>query len=271
MKVVCLLGHNLPPFFTETHPQSEELERYAIDLWHAGFGVLTPHLNAPRAEGLRIPKELLLSFDFRVIQKLCDAVFVVPGWEDDESVWERVTIASAAGKPVFDSLAQIVRWRDNRSFARLDIGEGGDQLVVSVPRVKIMFVVGKYFVGEKKGEVPVPDRNAIHQNILAANRVAVMLWQESMGAFTPHNNTHHFELKTKVTEPVYQAFDQLVLERLVDGLVVLESWVNSSGGMGEVSKAQKLGLPVLNAYDLVSLRNLRDGKKPIRVITTISD
>lgn len=272
MKTVCLFGPNLPRFFLEGHAQSEALENYAIDLWHAGFGVLASHLNAPRAEGLDIPETLLLGFDFRAIKEFCDAVFVMPGWEDDESVWKRVIIAGGAGKPVFDSLGQIVRWRDGRGFASLAVTAPlgcQDQFFVSVPKIKIVFVVGKYFVGEKKNGILIPVRNAIHQNILAANQVAVMLVQERVWPFTPHNNTHHFELKTKVGEPTYQAFDQLLLERLIDGLVILPSWVNSTGAPKEVALAQRIGKPVIHSYDLQSIRNWRDGKGPVNVIKTI--
>ncbi|MDO8561054.1 MAG: hypothetical protein Q7R91_02465 [bacterium] len=270
MKTVCLFGPNLPPFFVDANPASEALETCAIDLWHAGFGVLVPHLNAPRADGLKIPSWLQLSFDAAAIRKFSDAVFVMPGWESDDSVWARVALAEEAGKSVFESLEQIVRWREGKPHVTLK-GVFGEVLwnIDLVRPIKIVFVVGKYFVGEKKGDIWVPDRNAIHENILGANRVAVTLWNEGIGAFTPHNNTHHFELKTRIGEPIYQEFDQLLLERFTEALVVLPSWVNSTGAPKEVAKAQGLGRLVIDAYDLKSIRNWRDGKGSVNVIATV--
>ena len=275
MKTVCLLGPNLPPFFMDTHPESEAIEKYAIDLWNAGFGVIAPHLNAPRADGLIIDEQLKLNFESRVIHDFADAIFVMPGWENDETLWVRAAIASEAKKPIFESIAQIFRWKDNKPFAYLEprfssIEKDFRETALKIQPVKIAFVIGKYFVGERKNNLLIPDRNAIHDNILVANRIAVMLWREGIAAFTPHNNTHHFELKTRVGEPEYQAFDQLLLERLVDGNVVADNWVNSTGGKKEVAKAQAIGKPIINSYDIQSIRNWRDGNGNINLITTVT-
>lgn len=278
MKTVCLFGPNLPSFYMDANPASEALENYAIDLWHAGFGVLSPHLNAPRSSGRVISPELQFAFDARAIKGFADAVFVMPGWEADEGLWLRVAWATSVGKPVFDSLAQISRWWHGKYYAEFEIPTAPsvimrhEDMFVLVDKIKIAFVAGKYFVGERRGKTAegkdfwVPDRNAIHENILAANRSAITLWQEGLGAFTPHNNTNHFELKTRIDEPTYQEFDRLLLERFVDGVVVLPSWVNSSGAPKEVALAQRLGKPVMNDYDLVSIRNWRDGKGRVNVI-----
>ncbi|MBI2640006.1 MAG: hypothetical protein HYW90_03925 [Candidatus Sungbacteria bacterium] len=217
LKTVCLFGPNLPPFFTDANPESEALENYAIDLWHAGFGVLSAHLNAPRAPGLVISPEMQFAFDARAIKDFADAVFVMPGWENDESLWLRVAWAYSRNKPIFESLAQLSRWRQGLPYASLSVPvyswlkilASATAFLGLIEKVKIAFVAGKYFVGEKKGrgadgkDIWVSNRNAIHENILAANRVAVALWQEGIGAFTPHNNTHHFELKTRIDEAIY--------------------------------------------------------------------
>lgn len=283
LKTICLFGSNLPPFFTDASLESETLENYAIDLWHADFGVLSTHLNAPRAPGLVISPGLQLAFDRRAIKDFADAVFVMPGWETDEAVWIRVALANYFKKPVFESLAQISRWGRGLPYAELGISALHLQRVLTeqqerievVENIRIAFVAGKYFVGEKKGQgadgkdIWIPNRNSIHENILAANRVAVTLWQEGIGAFTPHNNTHHFELKTRIGEPIYQEFDRLLLERFTDGVVVLPSWVKSSGAPREVALAQHLGKPVMHDYDVPSLRNWRDGKGKVNVIAAL--
>jgi len=244
-----------------------------------GLACLLRILYAPRADGLVIDNRLKLSFESRIIRDFADAIFVMPGWENDEALWARVAIASEAKKPIFESTPQIFRWKDNRPFASLELKlsdyTGKDfieflETCLKIQPVKIAFVIGKYFVGERKNDLLIPDRNAIHNNILVANRIAVMLFQEGIAAFTPHNNTHHFELKTRIDESKYQAFDQFVLERLVDGIVVADNWVNSTGGKKEVAKAQAIGKPIINSYDIDSIRNWRDGKGNVNLITTMT-
>lgn len=275
MKTVCLLGPNLPPFFMDANLESEAIEKFAIDLWNAGFGVITPHLNAPRADGLIIDERLKFSFESRIIQDFADAVFVMPNWQDDIKLWFHIAVAYGAKKPIFESTAQIFRWEKDDSFVclRPQFNDKTEKIIqefiLGVEPIKIAFVIGKYFIGESKNGFLIPDRNAIHNNILVANRISVMLWREKIAAFTPHNNTHHFELKTRVGEPEYQAFDQLLLERLIDGAVVADNWVNSSGGKKEVAKLQALGRPVINDYDIQSIRNWRDAKGTVNLINTI--
>lgn len=272
IKTICLIGHQMPPFFIDTHPRSEAVERTAIDLWNAGFGVLAPHLNAPRAEGLVIPADLQLKFEERVIRSFADAVFLMPGWESDEDMWIRVRVAEAAGKPIFDSLPQLVRWREGKTYAAFRISLASGQqysgAIPDIPEIRIAFVAGKYFVGEKVGENIIPNRNAIHDNIIAANNVAVLLWQEGIAAFTPHNNTHHFELKTRISEDIYQEFDRCVLQ-FVDGIVVLDNWVRSGGAKKEVAAGLLRGIPVIPSYDVESIRNWRDKRGAVHSIQTI--
>ena len=228
IKTVCLIGHQLPPFYMDNHPASEALEKVAIDLWNAGFGVLAPHLNAPRAEGLIIPPEFQFNFERRVIHSFADAIFLMPDWEDHRDVWQRAAVAELSQKPIFTSVPQLVRWREGKSNAALRLLMPAHEVsYIKEQYTRIVFVAGKYFVGEKSGDIIIPNRNAIHDNIVAANSVAVRLWQEGIAAFTPHNNTHHFELKTRIAESVYQAFDRCILQ-LVDAMVLLENWINAS-------------------------------------------
>lgn len=66
-------------------------------------------------------------------------------------------------------------------------------------------IVGKYYTTKKDGK---PDYQKIEKHIRLAKKYAVKLWNEGFAIFTPHLNTRHFEIKTKVPEVIYQVFDQ---------------------------------------------------------------
>ena len=83
------------------------------------------------------------------------------------------------------------------------------------PPLKIVFLIGKYFS---------EDFNEIEAHIRLAEKYAIKLWNLGFGVFTPHLNTCHFEVKTRVSEEVYQKFDSIALERLADCAFVLPNW-----------------------------------------------
>ena len=114
--------------------------------------------------------------------------------------------------------------------------------------MKIVAVIGKYF-----GTYP-----EIDKHIFLARQLSRMVWDlGGFGVFTPHLNTAHFEALTKVDEPTYQEFDRLVLEKLVDGAIVLPNWRASSGSRKEIAYMNQLNKPVFD--DLGALVMWRDG------------
>jgi len=121
--------------------------------------------------------------------------------------------------------------------------------------LKIVMLVGKYWS---------EDYNEIEAHIKLAEEYAIKLWGLGFGVFTPHLNTRHFEIKTKVPESIYQEFDRAVLKRLADCIFVLPNWKNSRGGKKEVKTALKQKIPVF--FDFESICNWRDGKKPVHTI-----
>lgn len=123
-------------------------------------------------------------------------------------------------------------------------------------KIKIVFIIGKYFS---------KDYNEIEENIRLAEKYAIKLWGLGFGVFTPHLNTCHFEVKTKVPEEIYQAFDLIVAERLCDcAFAIPENWRDSTGGKNEIKRFQELGKPVFE--DLESICNWRDGKETYHAI-----
>ncbi len=121
--------------------------------------------------------------------------------------------------------------------------------------LKIVFIIGKYFSD---------DFNEIEANIRLAEEYAIKLWNLGFGVFTPHLNTHHFEVKTKVAEEIYQVFDKIVIKRLCDCGFVLPNWRKSEGSKKEVNLFQKIGKPIFEDFE--SICNWRDGKGEYYVI-----
>ncbi len=122
-------------------------------------------------------------------------------------------------------------------------------------KIKTVFIIGKYFS---------EDYNEIEEHIRLAEKYAIELWNLGFGVFTPHLNTCHFEVKTKVPEEIYQAFDLMVAERLCDCAFVLPNWRDSKGGRNEVKFFQKLGKPVFE--DIESICKWRANKKKYHTV-----
>jgi hypothetical protein len=112
-------------------------------------------------------------------------------------------------------------------------------------------IIGKYYV-EKNGK---PNYNAIEKNILLAEEYAIKLWNEGFGVITPHLNTRHFEVKTKVPEDVFKKFDSKLMP-LAKFVFVLPNWKKSEGTKREIKNATSLKIPIF--YDLEKLKKWRE-------------
>ena len=125
----------------------------------------------------------------------------------------------------------------------------------------IVFVAGPYFATE---------HDLISRNIQEAITAGQELFKRGFLALVVHNHTHHFEQKTKVEEPVYRAFDRLVLEKSVDAIICLPNWRTSQGARIEVHHMLSLKKPVFEAFD--DLVAWRDGKHyPEVTVVTLSE
>lgn len=102
----------------------------------------------------------------------------------------------------------------------------------------MIFVAGPYFA---------KTREAISQNIDAAMTEGKKLFKMGFLALVVHNHTHHFEEKTKIGEPVYRAFDRLLILKTVDAIKCLRNWRASQGARMEVATIHKAGKPVFES------------------------
>ena len=80
-----------------------EARKWAIKLWEAGHAVICPHLNTAHMEiDCKATYEDFLRGDFVMIAR-CDAVFMLPGWEQSDGAKQEHKHAWTNGIPVIYS------------------------------------------------------------------------------------------------------------------------------------------------------------------------
>ena len=101
MKLVYVSGPYSPRAFQTIDDNIEIARRIAIQLWEAGHAVICPHLNTAHMEiDCSCTWEDYIKGDRLMIER-CDAVVMVPGWEQSKgSVIEKVH-AEAYNIPVY--------------------------------------------------------------------------------------------------------------------------------------------------------------------------
>lgn len=105
------------------HRGYHEIERHIAkareaSVWLAerGIGLFCPHMNFAHNEVI-VPS-VPLSFWYEMslhFLKACDAILMLPGWEESKGAREELEEAEERGKPVFyfslpSSLARLARW-----------------------------------------------------------------------------------------------------------------------------------------------------------------
>jgi len=82
-------------------------KKVAQYLWHEGYAVICPHMNSAHMEGsnsghmsFKKAFKMYLVGDFEMISR-CDAVVMLPGWEDSKGSCAEFVFAHWLGIPVF--------------------------------------------------------------------------------------------------------------------------------------------------------------------------
>lgn len=98
--------------------------------------------------------------------------------------------------------------------------------------MKVVYVAGPYRAGTAY---------QVEQNINAARAVALEWWRRGWVAICPHANTAHFD--GELPDQVWLDGDKELVRRC-DALALVEGWDRSTGALGELGVALKLGIPV---------------------------
>lgn len=113
MKLVYVAGPYRAPTEWEVKGNIADAEAAAANLWTHGFAVVCPHLNTAFFGGL-VPDETFLAGDLVILER-CDAVFTTPRWRTSKGAQGEVARARERGIPVFESVPQLIRWRDEQA------------------------------------------------------------------------------------------------------------------------------------------------------------
>ena len=111
MKLIYIAG----PYAAPAHNGIEEniwrARQAAIWVWqHGGVGVC-PHTMTAHMDGV-VPREVFLAGDLELLRR-CDAVLVLPGWEQSQGTQGEIREAERIGLPLFywpDDLCRLEEW-----------------------------------------------------------------------------------------------------------------------------------------------------------------
>jgi hypothetical protein len=83
-------------------------EQWALEIWRAGGVALCPHLNTANFQGA-LPDHIWLEGDL-ILLRQCDAVFMIPSWEQSEGARTEYDEAIKMDIPVFTDFSVLCAW-----------------------------------------------------------------------------------------------------------------------------------------------------------------
>lgn len=93
----------------------DRAKRAAAGLWALGVAALCPHANSGYLDGLA-PDQVFLAGALEMMRR-CDAVLLVPGWEDSVGTRAELAEAERLGIPVYrDPAHLVVELRSSREW-----------------------------------------------------------------------------------------------------------------------------------------------------------
>lgn len=108
MIVVYVAGPFRAPNAWEIEQNIRRAERLALEVWQLGAACICPHTNTRFYQGAA-PDEVWLAGDLEILRR-CDAVLVVPDWEQSAGTRAEIEFAQECKVPVFYHLAELERW-----------------------------------------------------------------------------------------------------------------------------------------------------------------
>ena len=117
MKIVFIAG----PYFSGGDPKKIEenirhAERYQVALANRGIGFFCPHNHTEHFEvKANAPESFYYELDMIFLERVCDALLAIPGWENSKGARREVECAKRMGLKVFypsslEDLDEVEMW-----------------------------------------------------------------------------------------------------------------------------------------------------------------
>jgi len=100
------------PDYDKIEEHIQLAEKFAVEIWDAGFAAFTPHLNTRHFETkAKVSEARYQAFDLFILNKM-DCVFALPNWKESRGGRKEIEVALENKIPVFDSIEEMIKWRD---------------------------------------------------------------------------------------------------------------------------------------------------------------
>lgn len=101
MKVIFVSGPYRAATEREVVNNIRRAEAAALRLWREGWAVICPHLNTAHFGGY-CEDSTWLAGDLEILRR-CDAIYMLPGWENSEGASAEFTVAKHAGLEILST------------------------------------------------------------------------------------------------------------------------------------------------------------------------
>jgi len=117
MKIVFIAGAYIGDGNRENIEKNiREAEKYQIALADAGVGFFCPHNHTEHfEEKSKAPEEFYRKLDRTILERTCDGIVVVPGWENSGGTKLEIEYAKENNIPIFfpkslEDLSEVISW-----------------------------------------------------------------------------------------------------------------------------------------------------------------
>ena len=83
-------------------------EELSLEVWKMGVAAICPHTNTRFFQGAA-DDHVWLDGDLEILRR-CDAVLLVPGWENSSGTRAEVAQARSQNQPVFETIGELYEW-----------------------------------------------------------------------------------------------------------------------------------------------------------------
>lgn len=108
--------------------------------------------------------------------------------------------------------------------------------------IPVIYVAGPYRASTRDG---------IDLHIQSARNVAIKAAQKGWAVICPHTNTAHMEHYAPELGDQFWLDATLEMMRRCDAVVLAPGWANSQGALAEIEEAERIGMPVFEALDVL--------------------